>query len=130
MEVKDLKYESQKQKLVKLFKVQHSIGKIKPSTLLENCSEIKDFELLLVPYDAKFIEKYHSWMQDESIYKLVGCEEAMSLEEVETAQKMSQNDAENCKLAQIQSNFSCSQNVAHCYDSTRDERKIQFRKAH
>ena len=80
-------FKDKKQRLIQLFKTQHNIDSVS-----------EEFTIVLLPYDESFVEKYHTWMQDESIYKLVGCDEAMTLEEVKEAQILSQNDDEDCKL--------------------------------
>ena len=50
----------------------------------------------LVPFYPEFIEKYHTWMQDEQLRKLVDTEE-MTLEQVKEAQEMSLKTDSLCK---------------------------------
>jgi hypothetical protein len=48
-----------------------------------------ELNLILVPYFEEFVEKYHQWMENETLRKLVGTEEVMTLAETQEAQKLS-----------------------------------------
>lgn len=75
----------------------------------DNCNiSIRGNQVVLVPYQRKFVSKYHKWMQDPQLL-LMTASEPLTIEEEYSMQRAWKDDADKCTFIVL---FNCSSSRA------------------
>jgi RimJ/RimL family protein N-acetyltransferase len=89
----------------------------------DNCNiSIRGNQVVLVPYQRKFVSKYHVWMQDPQLL-LMTASEPLTIEEEYAMQRSWKDDADKCTFI-VLSNCSSSRASRRFDDSSEEEASV------
>jgi len=89
----------------------------------DNCNiSIRGNQVVLVPYQRKFVSKYHVWMQDPQLL-LMTASEPLTIEDEYAMQRSWKDDADKCTFI-VLSNCSSSRASRRFDDSSEEEASV------